>query len=286
MNDPLLLIDCQCLIYRSFFAIKRMSHEERPMGAVYGFLDQIRRLKEHFGTNRIAFCFDSKVVKRREILPTYKEKRRLENLTPEEQESRASLHEQVALLRDEYLPSIGFRNIYEQEGYEADDLLAEIARRIKSRIVVIVTSDQDMYQCLSPNVRCYSPFPSKTRPQLITRKVFRNIYGLEPAQWIAVKAMAGCTSDEVPGIPGVGEPSAIRYLLGGFKEGSKMIGKVESPEGVEIYKRNLQLVKLPLEKTKIKRKLREDRVSVGKWEAFCDKVGFMATRDSTPIYHG
>jgi hypothetical protein len=156
-------------------------------------------------TKQIAFCFDHGKPKRARLYPAYKANRKPESI--EDKEHRSERNRQINLLRNEYLPAIGFKNVFWQEGYEADDLIASIVRsNARLTDIAILSSDKDLYQLLSPRVFMWN------RGKKTTLQSFYQEWGIKPDRWAEVKAMAGCTSDNIEGIDGVGEKTAIKFL--------------------------------------------------------------------------
>jgi len=98
-----------------------------------------------------------------------------------------------------------------------------------------------LYQLLAANVRLYNP----ARRRMMTASRFREEYGLAPRDWVRVKAIGGCSSDGVPGVPGVAQKTAIKYLRGLLLPHHKAYQAIESPEGMERMAFNLPLVSLP-----------------------------------------
>jgi 5'-3' exonuclease len=110
------------------------------------------------------------------------------------------------------LPEAGFVNCFSVQGYEADDIIAETCRILKDRRVMMVSSDKDLYQLLDRD-RHFMWLPAKQ--ETYTEKKFRAETGLHPQQWVKVKALAGCSSDNIPGVKSIGEKTAIEYLRDG-----------------------------------------------------------------------
>jgi 5'-3' exonuclease len=205
-------------------------------------------------TLSMVFCWDSKKLFRRGPYPEYKRGARA-NLTEEEREQRLILYKQINLLRTEVIPSIGFKNNFYQIGLEADDLIAMTVKQFAEERINIITSDRDLYQVLTPNCIWKDPWNKKA----MTPSLLERLSGVGSEEWAMVKAIAGCTSDNVKGIVGVGEITAVKYLQGVLPAGQKKEA-IESPEGQEIIARNLALVSLPHPRTK-PQTIVEDRVS-------------------------
>jgi DNA polymerase-1 len=241
-DKPILLIDSHFLGHQAHYSLGDLSHEDIATGVVFGFLSRILSLGLSFHTNDIVFCWDSPNSYRKRKYSWYKEKR-VKDQTDEEREGKRVLYEQMHLLRTEILPGIGFNNNLYQEGCESDDLMAIVTAQ-KLGDWIIVTADEDLFQCLAVNSRVF--LPNKKKMMTVSR--LQSEYGVTPAQWAEAKAIAGCTSDEVPGVPGVGMKTAIKYILGDLKASYKAHGAIIS--NIKIIKRNRTLVTLPLSVTR------------------------------------
>lgn len=234
-----LVIDSHCIGYIAKYSTGALSYDDIDTGVIFGFLQQIYKFAKLFSTIDFVFCWDSKVSKRRGIFSEYQVKRKTAKLTQEELEFNISFYNQLKELRTEILPSLGFTNIYQKPGYESDDLIARVVMDNVGDFVII-SNDKDLYQLLS-YARIYDPRTKKT----INQKTLANEYlGVTPEEWVKVKAIAGCDSDEVPGIFGVGEKTAIKYIKGQIKKGI-IYDRIKS--GDDIINRNLSLVKLPID---------------------------------------
>lgn len=238
-----LIIDSSHILYQLVFSMPELEHDLRQTHITFGFINKIISLANRFPTNRFIFCFDHKLNKRKKIYPQYKEKRNKKEKTPEEREMFRMAFEQLNELRETVLPSLGFRNIFQKAGVESDDIMASLVMNNEGDFV-LVSNDEDMFQVLD---YC-SMYNSKT-DKIYTRKDFFEEYGIEPRQWIGVKAGSGCTSDCVKGVEGVGVKTYIKYLNNELKPTSKKYQSIVSEEGKKIYEQNLPLVKLPYEGT-------------------------------------
>lgn len=270
MKDPIILIDANSIGARAVFTVGNLSFQEMPTGVIYGFLKEIQRIFEEFKTNRICFFWDSKISLRKLLFPDYKMKRS-DNRTQREKDVWIVAHEQYTLLREEILPLIGWKNQFYADGFEADDLLAEATTRLPtSEHLIMVTTDEDMYQCLS---RC--DIYNQGKRQVITAKMFTEKYGIKPEQWAEVKAIAGCKSDEVPGIVSVGETTAIKFLKDELKRTTKAYQNIVCPNGQKIIERNRQLVVLPFEDTPTLR-FKKNELSLDAFIQICEKYGMVS----------
>ncbi len=218
MNRNWLLLDVNYLAYRSFFSTGGLSHEGQSTGTIYGVLRDIENFQDRFGTSHVAFCFDYGRGKRMDICPTYKSTRRAKVLEPDEQKALDDMRRQVDMLRTTYLKQMGFGNVFYDEGYEADDVIAAVAQTLPSGDkAVVITGDQDLYQLLSDRISVWHPVSGK----YVNPQSFLDEYGVNPKSWVNVKCLAGCTSDDVEGLRGIGEKTAAKYINGTLTKGVK-----------------------------------------------------------------
>ncbi len=281
MSRKWLILDCNFLCHRLKYAMGGLSFEGGPTGIIYGFLKSIPMYQEMFDTPHIIFCWDSKSSKRQEMFPGYKanRKNRQAELTEEEIIFETEFRYQMKMLRRKYLPMIGFKNVFCQKGYEADDLIASICLKTPEKNdIVIITSDQDLYQCLATNIFIYDP---NKRKRMTLQGLYKK-YGLKPHEWKMMKGIAGCSTDGVPGVKGVGEKTATKYLIEGLSDTSKTFQRINSKKGWKIYKRNLKLVSLPFKGTK-KRKLKKDNLSANGWKQVIRELGLKSIGDKVPM---
>jgi 5'-3' exonuclease len=281
MNRTWLLLDCSYLAHRAWHALgDSMTHESQPTAAIFGFLQEVLRLQAEFDTKLIAFAFDAGHGPRTEILPEYKQgrQRQRDEETEEERESRRKFYLQLRRLREQYLSQAGFRNVFWQDGREADDVLASLAKSSLNEddSAVIVSSDHDMWQCIDHRTSVYNP---QTKV-LLDRDAFMAKWGIEPALWSSVKAIAGCGADNVPGLRGIGEVTAAKYYRGKLKPESAAFRKITG-EGIDVYNRNIKIVRLPFAGTEVFR-MRPDEVSRESWNGLAERLGMKSLMDSVP----
>jgi DNA polymerase-1 len=274
----ILVLDAHYLCHRAFHAQGKLSWKNQATGVVFGFLQSIISLKEQFRTDHIAFCFEGKNLYRKKIYPAYKARR---YVTSEDQDQRRELALQIDRLRDEYLPAIGFKNIFCMNGYESDDIMANLAywswnNRPHTEEIVLVTADSDLYQCIRPNVSVWSPQKGK----MFTWQSFEREFGISPCSWSLVKAISGCASDNVKGVGGIGEVTALKYLRGELPTKSKAYQKIMS--GAETVIRNKKLVLLPFDGCP-KPLIVPDDISEKAWTRVCDHLGMRSLAGRAPI---
>ena len=240
------LFDMSYFAHRALHTMGRLSHTDIPTGIIFGCLEQLRTTvyDSRVATNKVALFFDSSSSYRQEEFPGYKRKRH-ENKTPEELEAAAIMRRQITKLRREIMPAAGFP-CYRQAGVESDDLMADAAKRTVGH-VVIVTGDNDLWQCITGSTHWFDP----ARNMHLDVNGYREKTGLlSTIYWGEVKAISGCSSDCVPGIRGVGEKTAIRYILGALPKHTKAYRNITSTDGMSTIERNLRLVRLPHAKTR------------------------------------
>ena len=200
-------------------------------------------MRERFGVppGCVAWCFDRGPYRRRETCPGYKAGRR-RGRSDEEEAAHDELRACTERLRTDYLGRLGYGNVFAAPGFEADDLMARCVEGLPDGDrAVLVSGDQDLYQLLSWRAALYSPVADV----LFTAREFRQKYGLSPARWAEVKALAGCATDDVPGIPGVGVKMAVTYLTTGRVRIAGLTAAIERFRDSEDYRRNLATVTIP-----------------------------------------
>lgn len=245
-KTDILIVDCCAVSHRSMHTTGELKYNGQYTGIKYGFFSQLYMILQKYKPENICFVWDSRSSKRKEIYPSYKEKRSLKKKEWAEEEKifYGKCFEQFDELYEEVLPKIGIKNNYKVKGLEGDDLIASICFNNKGS-KVIATSDNDMYQLLNDETVIYDIRKKKQ----FTKDDFKKEYTIDSREWVNIKCMAGCNSDEVEGIDRVGIDTAIKYLKKQLKEKSKIYQRIVSDKSIEIRDRNIKLVKLPFEGT-------------------------------------
>ncbi len=174
--------------------------QNEPTGAVYGFISRMESLIEELRPDRLVVAFDSKEKNfRRELYPEYKAKRLL---PPEE------LIQQLPAIR-EYLAGRGIHSL-EKPGLEGDDIIALLARRFAAAgaEVLIFSADKDLFQLVGDRVAIFHPKLKKK----LGRADVKEFFGVFPEQIVDYLVLAGDASDNIPGIPGIGEKTATKLI--------------------------------------------------------------------------
>lgn len=207
------------------------------------FLRDVELLVNQFSPDRLSFCFDSRHSKRREAYPGYKQVRRKARkaLSKKEKKNWRLFCKERSKLRN-HLKLMGFKNIFLKRGYESDDLIASLVQSSledKKASNIIVSADHDLYQLISSQTSIYL----LNKKKLYTLEDFTKEWGISPIQWIDVKSIAGCSSDNIIGIDGVGEILAAKYIRGQVKSSSNLFRKIA--EKSFVWRQNFDLVRLP-----------------------------------------
>ena len=208
MENKLVLIDGNSIINRAFYGIPMLTNKEGlHTNAVYGFLNIMFKILEEEDPEYLAVAFDLKAPTfRHKMYDAYKGTRKP---MPEE------LKEQVPVLKD-LLEKMGIC-IVQKEGYEADDILGTMARKAEASgyEVALVSGDRDLLQIASDHIKIRMPKTKscKTEVEDYNASDVLEKYSLEPIQIIELKALMGDASDNIPGVPKIGEKTATELLV-------------------------------------------------------------------------
>ena len=203
----IMVIDGNSILNRAFYGVRQLSnHEGLPTNAVYGFLATLFKLQDDEKPDRTVVCFDVKEKTFRHLkFDSYKATRKG---MPDE------LAAQLPVMK-EVLDAMGLTRC-ELAGYEADDLIGTISRRADEHgdNCVIVTGDRDSLQLVGggTTVRLVSTKMGQTTYETYDTGKFREKYGFDPIYLIDLKALMGDSSDNIPGVPGIGEKTAMQLL--------------------------------------------------------------------------
>lgn len=207
MSEKIVLIDGHSIINRAFYGVPDLTNKEGlHTNGIYGFINILFKILEEEKPDYLTVAFDVKhPTFRHEMYAEYKGSRKG---MPQE------LHEQVPVLK-ELLMAMGIR-IMELAGYEADDLLGTVAKRseAKGMDVLVVSGDRDLLQIVTDKIRVCIPKTKRgtTEYENYYTKDVQEKYGLLPWQIVELKALMGDSSDNIPGVPGIGEKTATAIL--------------------------------------------------------------------------
>lgn len=204
-KEKLLLLDGNSLAYRAFFALPLLTNDHGiHTNAVYGFTTMLQKILEEEKPTKMLVAFDAgKTTFRHETFSEYKGGR---------QKTPPELSEQFPYLR-KLLDAYCIKQ-YELEKYEADDIIGTLSKQADEQglEVIIVSGDKDLTQLASDNTTVYITRKGMTDIEHYTPEHVNEKYGLTPHQIIDMKGLMGDASDNIPGVPGVGEKTAIKLL--------------------------------------------------------------------------
>ena len=223
MSDKFLVIDGSSLIHRAFFALPPLTTRKgQHTGAVYGFLRMFHKLLQDVKPRWVAAAFDkSRITFRTKLYADYKGQRKP---TPPE------LKEQFPLCM-EVLRSMGVPAL-ELDDYEADDIIGTFAKKLDPGLeVFIVTGDRDELQLIDDRTRVMYTKKGISDIKLYDKESFAEDYeGLVPLQLIDLKGLMGDTSDNIPGVPGVGPKTALK-LIAEYGSVENVMSHIEEVKG-------------------------------------------------------
>lgn len=264
-----MLIDSNFLCHRAKHTTVDLTFKGIRTGIIYGFFNQFFKITEKINPDLILFFWDSKKSKRKKIFPDYKYKDQ-QNISEYEHEEWRHAYAQFKQLRKIILPQIGLCNNFIQSGYESDDLLARYVMDHSEDENCIVTGDDDLLQLLD-----YAYIYNPAKGEYTYRDDFVWAHQIEPSMWGEVKKIAGCTSDKVPGVSGVGKATALKYIRGELKRTTKAYQNIIKNK--EVIERNHRLVVLPFDGTKEIIPYEND-FSMIEFLRFCRKFGLNSFR--------
>ncbi len=233
----LFLIDATAFCYRAFYALPRLTTSfGQPTNAVYGFLNILNKILKENKPDYLAVCFDvSRETFRQKKFAEYKIQR---PAMPDD------LSSQIPLIK-EIISAYGIP-IFEKEGFEADDVIAAIARKYQDKAIsiTIVSSDKDILQLVGDKTIVFSPYKD-TGVTYDQEKVIER-YGVPPESIPDIIALMGDQVDNIPGIPGIGEKTSRELIksFGSLDNLLKNIEKIKQEKLKSNILNNLEKIKL------------------------------------------
>ncbi|MDR7509126.1 MAG: DNA polymerase I [Armatimonadota bacterium] len=218
-RPTVVLIDANGLVYRAFFALPYFTTSDgRPTNAVYGFTTMVLKILDEVRPDYVAAAFDRAAPTFRHV--QYREYKATRQRMPDD------LRPQLALAK-EILQALAVP-IFEVDGYEADDVLGTIARQAAAdgADVLIVTGDLDVLQLVDDRIRVMVTSRGITDTTVYDAEAFRARFGFEPARLPDYKGLTGDPTDNLPGVPGVGEKTA-RQLIQRFGTLDALLARVD-----------------------------------------------------------
>ena len=229
----LIIIDGHAFVFRAYFAFQTAnltnSITGKPSGAVFGFFKMLFKIINDFKPTHIAMPFDPGTpLERSQVFEAYKAQRK-----PMPEDLKPQISEVIDITRE-----LGFP-VMQMKGHEADDIIGTLCKKFgnKKNEILIFSGDKDLYQTLNPNVRMYRGTKGATEFIEIDEKWVMENIGITPEQVVDYMGIVGDSSDNIPGVNGIGEKGA-----------AKLIAEYKNLEG--IYK-NLENIKNPSLKEKL-----------------------------------
>ncbi len=245
-EKKLFLIDGNSLLYRSYYAIRHLSTSQGfPTNAIYGFINTLRKIVDQEKPKYLGIVFDTgKPTIRHKVFKDYKAHRKPmpEDLIP-----------QVPVLKK----AIKAMNIplFEYENYEADDVLGSLALKASRKKIptVIVSTDKDLLQLIGEGTLVFNP----AKEIYLDENTVKEIFGVAPAQVVDVLSLWGDPTDNVPGVPGIGEKTSKHLIsqFGTLENLLQHISQVKNPRLREKIENNLEQLKLSRQLVTIEKNL-------------------------------
>lgn len=206
-KDNLVIIDGKSVFYRGYYAMGRLSLPDgTPTGGIYGFAAMLIEIIEKLKPEYIAVAWDkpkTNIRSRRAIYPDYKANRK-----PAPADFYIQIPYLLELLRAFHIP------LYEFDDYEADDIIGTLARRAAASNITaqIISGDLDMLQIVDENIEMYQMRRGFTDVAKFDIAAIEAKYDLRKDQFLDLKSIKGDSSDNIPGVPGIGEKGAVKLL--------------------------------------------------------------------------
>jgi DNA polymerase I len=204
-SPELFLIDGNSLVYRAFFALPESiaTSKGQPTNAIFGFASMLVKILTEHGQNPTLVVWDAGMSGREEVYDEYKAGRR---------ERPDLLAEQWPHLQP-LVDAFGYTNV-RVPGYEADDVIATLAGRAREKglEVMVVTGDRDLFQLIEPGVRVMATSRGITETKIYDEQAVEDRYGIPPSLVPDFVGLKGDTSDNIPGVPGIGDKTASQLL--------------------------------------------------------------------------
>lgn len=218
-KETLYLVDGSSYIYRAYYAIRHLSSPSgHPTNAIYGFIQMLLKLLKDYNPQHVAVVFDAgRTTFRTELYPEYKA-------------NRAAMPDDLRMQMDPIREVVRAFNIatLELPGYEADDIIGTLAGRFADQggSVVVVTGDKDLMQIVTDRITLLDTMKGTESgiPQVVER------FGVAPELVTDILGLAGDSSDNIPGVPGIGEKTAAK-LIQEFGSLDSLLGRADEVKG-------------------------------------------------------
>jgi DNA polymerase-1 len=209
------LIDGSSYFYRAFYALPPLSTPQGlPTNAIYGFITMLLKVMREKKPDYLAIAFDTAAPTHRHL--EYKDYKAQRPPMPDNLSVQIPyIHKVVEAMQ---IP------VLQEDGLEADDLIGTVAKKAEAEglEVTLVTGDKDMFQLVSPHIRIYDTMKEK----VYREEEIRARFGVGPSQMIEIMGLMGDTSDNIPGVPGIGEKTAVK-LIGEFGDLERLLSRLD-----------------------------------------------------------
>ncbi len=239
-QEPLFAVDASSFVYRAYFAIRgHLSNRKGlPTKAIFGFTQMLLKLLHEWDPTYVALCFDAKG-------PTFRHK-----VYEDYKANRPAMPDDLAV-QIPYIKEIAKAfglTLLEVEGFEADDLIATLAVKL-GHPLVIVGGDKDLFPLVNEQVIIWDPM----KDVLLTRVDLEKRFGLPPERLLEVRALCGDPIDNIPGIPGIGEKTALRLIkeFGSLEEVLRRKDEIKQKRLRERLTEHAEKARLSLELVKL-----------------------------------
>ncbi len=231
----LLILDSNSLMNRTFYALPPLTNSDGiNTNAIYGFMNMLFKMKDEFNPNSIIATFDLRA-------PTFRHKQ-YADYKAGRKKMPPELAEQFPIIK-KLLKFMGIK-IFELEGFEADDLIGTVSKFAEENNteVIIVTGDKDALQLASDTTKIVITKKGVSETAVYDRKTFIDEFDVTPNQFIDVKGLMGDKSDNIPGVPGVGEKTAFKLIkeYGCIEEVLKNIDNIPGKKLKENLENNME----------------------------------------------
>lgn len=241
-KERFLIVDGSNLLYRAFYALPRLtSSDGTPTGAVYGFVSSLQKVRNRFSPRYLCVVFDAPgPTFRDELYEGYKETR---------QKMPEDIAAQIPIIK-EIIDISGIKSV-EIEGVEADDVIGSLSR-VAAKMdleVVIVSSDKDLCQLVEKNVQMFDSL----KDRIVKAPDVQKKFGVEPGKIVDLIALSGDQTDNIPGVPGIGNKTAAALLqeFGSVENLTKNLDFVKGKRR-DLLRENLEKIRISKELAKIK----------------------------------
>jgi len=237
-----ILVDGQGLLYRTFYALPQLTTSYgQIINSVYGFTMILMRLLEEEKPDYIVIVFDTPA-------PTFRHQE-FKEYKAHRKKMPIELVNQIPLVKE----IINNYNIFicSKEGYEADDIIGTIAKEAEKRncSTIIVTGDKDAFQLISPHTKIMTTIRGVTEVKIYDEESIKKKYGVDPEKIVDILALKGDSSDNIPGVPGIGEKTAVGLIkkygnLENILNNIDEIHKKSLREQIKEYEKQIRMSKM------------------------------------------